>query len=94
VMLQIIKFSLLCLPPCEIFLATTLGHLAEGPCNMGESQHEPSVEVGKSQEEQCIPSIGPCSCQRIIFPSWHIACVAAECSKPVEYVACAPPKFC
>jgi hypothetical protein len=29
-----------------------------------------------------------------IFPSRHIAYASAECSKPVEYVACAPPKFC
>jgi hypothetical protein len=26
--------------PHEIFLATTLGHLAKGPCNMGESQQK------------------------------------------------------
>ena len=36
--------------PHKIFPATTLGHLDEGPCNMGESQHKPSVEVGQSQE--------------------------------------------
>jgi hypothetical protein len=36
--------------PCELFLSTTLSHLDEGPCNMGESQDEPSVEVGKSQK--------------------------------------------
>jgi hypothetical protein len=40
--------------------------------------------------QQCSPSIGPCSCQKRIFPSWHIACVVAECSKPIEYVTCAP----
>jgi hypothetical protein len=44
------KCLLFFLPPCEIFLATTLGHLVEGPCNMGESQHELSIEFGKSQE--------------------------------------------
>jgi hypothetical protein len=49
-MLQVIECSLLFLPPHEIFHATALGHLAEGPCNMGESQHESSVEVGQSQE--------------------------------------------
>ena len=49
-MLQIIKCLLLFLPPRKIFPTTTLGHLAEGPCNMGESQHEPSIEVGQSQE--------------------------------------------
>jgi len=43
--------------------------------------------------QQCVPSIGPCSCQTSIFPSWHIACAAIECSKPVEYATCAPPKF-
>jgi hypothetical protein len=25
-------------------------YLVEGPCNMGESQHEPAVEIGKAQE--------------------------------------------
>ena len=49
-MIQIIKCLLLCIPPCEHFLHTTIGYLAEGPCNMGESQHEPMVEFGKPQE--------------------------------------------
>ena len=49
-MLQIIEYSLLLLPPHKIFHTTTLGHLAEVSCNMGESQHEPSIEVGQSQE--------------------------------------------
>jgi hypothetical protein len=26
--------------------------LAEGPCNIRESQHEPAVEIGKAQEAQ------------------------------------------
>jgi hypothetical protein len=46
-MFQIIEFSLLLLPPHEIGPIT---YLVEGPCNMGESQHEPSVEIGESQE--------------------------------------------
>jgi hypothetical protein len=49
-MLQIIKCSLFFLPPHEIFPATSLGHLVEGPCNMGESQHEPLVEDDQYQE--------------------------------------------
>jgi hypothetical protein len=49
-MLQIIKFSLLFLPPHKLFPTTSLGHLAEDPLNMGESQHKPLVEVCQSQE--------------------------------------------
>ena len=49
-MFQIIKCSLFLLPPHELGPATSLCHLAEGPCNMGESQREPSVEIGESQE--------------------------------------------
>jgi hypothetical protein len=26
------------------------GYLAEGPCNMGAYQHEPTIEIGKAQE--------------------------------------------
>jgi hypothetical protein len=48
-MLQIIKCLLFFLP-CEIFLSTSLGYLDKDPCNMGESQHEPSIEVGNFQE--------------------------------------------
>jgi hypothetical protein len=36
--------------PMQMFPYKHPCHLAEGPCNMGESQHEPSVEVTKSQE--------------------------------------------
>jgi hypothetical protein len=36
--------------PTKFFLTTTPGYLAEGPCNMGESQHELAVEIGKAQE--------------------------------------------
>ena len=32
--------------PHELGPTITLGHLVEGPCNMGESKHEPLVEVG------------------------------------------------
>jgi len=41
-MLQIIKFLLLFLPPHELLPSITLGHLGEGPCNMGESQDKSS----------------------------------------------------
>jgi hypothetical protein len=41
---------LLGLPPRKFHLTTTPGYLAEGPCNMGESQYEPIVEIGKAQE--------------------------------------------
>jgi hypothetical protein len=57
-MFQIIEFLLLLLPPHEIGPITTLGHLAEGPCNMGESQHEPSVEIGESQESMKLSQCG------------------------------------
>jgi hypothetical protein len=50
-LLQIIELFLLGLAPCKFFLTTTLFYLAEGPCNMGESQHEPAVEIGKAQED-------------------------------------------
>jgi hypothetical protein len=58
VMLQIIKCSLVCLPPCEIFLSRSLGNLVEGPCNMGESQHEPMIEVDKPQESLNLSKCG------------------------------------
>jgi hypothetical protein len=50
VLLQIIEHLLLGLAPRKFFLTTTPGYLVEGPCNMGESQHEPMVEIGKAQE--------------------------------------------
>jgi hypothetical protein len=49
-MLQIIERLLLGPTPHKFLLTTTPGYLAEGPCNMGESQHEPAVEIGKAQE--------------------------------------------
>jgi hypothetical protein len=51
VLLQIIECLLLGLAPQIFFLTTTPVHLAEGPCNMGESQHEPAVEIGKAPHE-------------------------------------------
>jgi hypothetical protein len=36
--------------PRKFFLTTTPGYLAEHPCNMRESQHEPVVEIRKAQE--------------------------------------------
>jgi hypothetical protein len=49
-MFQIIKHLLLRLVPHKFLLTTTPIYLAEGPCNMGESQHEPVVEISKAQE--------------------------------------------
>jgi hypothetical protein len=47
---KIIEFLLLGSIPCKFFPTTTFGYLVEGPCNMGESQHEPVVEIGNAQE--------------------------------------------
>jgi hypothetical protein len=58
VMLQIIKCSFLFPPPHEIFPVTTLSHLAEGPCNMGESQHKPLVEFFQSQKASNLSECG------------------------------------
>jgi hypothetical protein len=52
-----IERLLLELAPCKCFLTTTPFYLAEGPCNMGESQHEPVVEIGKAQEA---PNLSEC----------------------------------
>jgi hypothetical protein len=49
-LLQIIEHLLLGLAPHKFLLTTTPGYFVEGPCNMGESQHEPVVEIGKAQE--------------------------------------------
>jgi hypothetical protein len=35
--------------------------------------------------------IGPCSCQRTIFPNLHIACVVVEYEKATKYVVSVPP---
>jgi hypothetical protein len=50
VLLQIIERLLLGLALQRFLLTTTPSYLAEGPCNMGESQHKPTVEIGKAQE--------------------------------------------
>jgi hypothetical protein len=43
--------------PHKFLLTTTPGYLVEGPCNMGESQNEPAVEIGKAQEA---PKLSEC----------------------------------
>jgi hypothetical protein len=49
-MLQIIERLLFGPTPCKFRLTTTPVYLAKGPCNMGETQHEPAIEIGKVQE--------------------------------------------
>ena len=49
-LLQINERLLLCSAPRKCSLTTTPGYLVEGPCNMGQSQHKPVVEIGKAQE--------------------------------------------
>jgi hypothetical protein len=49
-LLQIIEGLLLGHAPHKFFLTATPGYLAEGPCDMRESQHEPAIEIGKAQE--------------------------------------------
>jgi hypothetical protein len=44
--------------PHKFFLTTTPGYLVEGPCNMGESQHETAIEIGKAQEALKISECG------------------------------------
>jgi hypothetical protein len=48
---KIIEILLLGLDPCKVFLTTTPVYLDEHACNMGESQHEPVIEIGKDQED-------------------------------------------
>ena len=43
--------------PHKFLLNTTPVYLVEGPCNMGETQHEPTVEISKSQEA---PKLSEC----------------------------------
>jgi hypothetical protein len=50
VLLQIIEHLLLVPSPQKFLPTTTLGYLVESPYNMGESQHETVVEIGKAQE--------------------------------------------
>jgi hypothetical protein len=56
-LLQIIERLLLGPTPCEFHLTTTPVYLDEGSCNMGETQHEPAVEIGKAQEA---PKLSEC----------------------------------
>ena len=56
--LQIIEHFLLGPTPHKFRLTTTCGYLAEGPYNMGESQHEPAVEIGKAQEALKLSEFG------------------------------------
>jgi hypothetical protein len=49
-LLRVIKGLLLGQAPHKFFLTTTLGYLAEGPCDVRESQHEPVIEIGEAQE--------------------------------------------
>jgi hypothetical protein len=49
-MFHILECSLLVFPSYEIGPTISLGHLVESPCNMGESKHEPLVEIGETQE--------------------------------------------
>ena len=49
-LIQVTKGFLLGHAPHKCFLTTTPGYLAEGACNMGESQHELAIEIGKAQE--------------------------------------------
>jgi hypothetical protein len=58
VLLQIIERLFLGLNPRKCFLTTTHGYLAEGPCNMGESQQKYAVEIGKDQESLKLSECG------------------------------------
>jgi hypothetical protein len=48
--LQVIKGLLLGQALHKFFLTTTTGYLDDVPCDMRESQHEPTIEIGKAQE--------------------------------------------
>jgi hypothetical protein len=41
----------------EFFLSITSGQLSKVPCNVGESQHEPRIEIGKAYEA---PKLSEC----------------------------------
>jgi hypothetical protein len=49
-LLKINERLLLGLAPHKFLPTTTPVYFPEGPYNMGESQHEPMVEIGKAQE--------------------------------------------
>jgi hypothetical protein len=51
VLLQIIEQLLLGPAPHKFHLTTNPFYLAEDPCNMGETQNKPAVEIGKAQED-------------------------------------------
>jgi hypothetical protein len=57
VLLQIIERLLLGPNPRKFRLTITPVYLAEGPCNMGETQHKLAVEISKSQEA---PKLSEC----------------------------------
>ena len=57
-LLQIIERLLLCSAPRKCSLTTTPRYLAEGPCNMTESQHKPVVEIGNAQEASTLSECG------------------------------------
>jgi hypothetical protein len=49
-LLQFIETLLLGHVPHNFFLTATPSYLAEGTCDMRESQHEPAIEIGEAQE--------------------------------------------
>jgi hypothetical protein len=69
VLLQISKRLLLGLAPRKFFLTTTLFYLTEGPCNMAETQHEPAVEISKSQED---PKLSECFWGWPVTDDWDL----------------------
>jgi hypothetical protein len=55
--------------PRKFLLTTTLGYLAKGPCNTGESQHKPAIEIGKAQEA---PKLSECGWGWLVTDDLHI----------------------
>jgi hypothetical protein len=49
-LLQVIEVLFLGHDPHKCFLTTTPNYLAEGPCDIRESQHEPAIEISDAQE--------------------------------------------
>jgi hypothetical protein len=49
-MLEIFECLVLRFRPKEFFFHPSLGDLTQGPSDMRESQHEPAVEIGKTQK--------------------------------------------
>jgi hypothetical protein len=58
VLLQIMEILLLGQPPHKCFLNTPHGYLVEGPCDMRESQHKPTIEIHKAQEASKVNECG------------------------------------